>query len=155
MLRAAVAIAILSASIAVGYHFTARLSERVRIIGDFLTLFDTAASRMQYTRDELYSVFSDSFTGYVFDRERSFASQWAEMISAYRGVVNQEDYRILSDFADELGAGDLPSQLDRLSLYKSLLSERFEDAKKDRENKAKLYRTLPFSAGLTLVILLL
>ena len=155
MLRAAVAIAILAACVAVGFHLTSRLSERVRIISGFLTLLDTAASRMQYTCDDLCTVFSDSFTGYVFDRDRPFSAQWLEMIAAYRGVLNRNDIQVLSEFSDELGAGDLDAQLNHLSLYKTLLSERLSDARKEQENKAKLYRVLPFSVGLTFAILLL
>ena len=155
MLRAAVGLAILAACVLCGYHFTSKLSERPRIIQTFLTLFDTAASRMQYTHDDLYAVFSDNAFGYEFDRIRSFSSQWDEMLSGCRSVIRADDYQVLEEFANGLGTSDLESQLRHIAMYKTLLSERLEDAKKEQENKANLYRVLPFSLGLTIAILLL
>jgi stage III sporulation protein AB len=155
MLRAVAALAILCCAVAVGYHLTARLSERVRILGEFRILLDTAASRMRCTRGELSAIFSDNFADYAFSRERPFKEQWPQMVARFHTVLNKKDCQVLADFSNGMGAGDLESQLRHIDLYQELLNERLEDAKKDREDKAGLYRVLPFSLGLTLAILLL
>lgn len=155
MLNAFLALAIVGACGLIGYHFTSKLSLRQRILSSFIELLDCAASRMQYSNDDLSDVFSDSFTGYRFVKDQPFAEQWMDMIGRYKGVLNQSDADVLVSFSDGIGASDLDTQLRHIALYQSLLTERLEDAKKEQESKAALYRVLPFSIGLTLAILLL
>lgn len=155
MIRTVFAISILAACVLFGYHFASKLSERPRIISAYLSLLDAAASRMQYTHDDLSAVFSENFAGYSFRHDCAFSDQWMEMITRYNSVLKDDDFQVLAKFAQGLGASDLESQMKHISLYKTLLTERLEDAKREQENKANLYRILPFSVGLTLAILLL
>lgn len=155
MLRLALGLLIVAASILIGYSLSSRLSRRRTILSNYLALLDEAANRMNYTGESLAAVFAENFAGYAFDPARAFYPQWESMTERYRGVLKAEDLRVLLSFARELGQGDIPAELNRFRLYQGLLHERLDDARSACEKKGALYRILPFSIGLVITILLL
>ena len=155
MLRFACGLLITAVSILIGYYLTSRLSRRRAILDDYIALLEEAANRMSYTGEKLAAVFSDNFAGYVFDADRAFSPQWEEMADRFRDVLKADDLRALRAFAHEIGQGDVPSELNRIRLYQSILRERLDDARAACEKKGALYRILPFAIGLSITILLL
>ena len=146
---------IVAASLVVGYRLSSKLGRRKKLLSDFITMLDEADSRIRYTSESLASVFNNSFTGYSFSCEKPFFEQWTGMLEEYKGIMKDDDIDILKSFGKELGSSDIEAQQKHIALYKKMLSERFDSAREDYENKSRLYFLLPFCAGLALAVFLI
>lgn len=155
MLRLLLGLLIVAVSILIGFYLSSRLSRRRTVLTDYISLLDEAANRLSYTSDHLAAVFGENFAGFHFESSLAFAPQWEKMTEQFRDVLTDADRRVLCEFAEKLGEGDIPSQLNRIRLYQSLLKERLDEARECCEKKGALYRVLPFSIGLIITILLL
>ena len=146
---------IAAVSLYIGYCLSSRLSRRERLLDSFISLFGAASSRISCSGDNLASAFSPDFADFSFDSRMPFAPQWEELISSFADTLKPEDAEALTAFARGLGEGDAESQLRQIELYTRRLTDRRDSARRDRENKSRVYLALPFAAGLTLIILLL
>ena len=77
------------------------------------------------------------------------------MVVQNKSVLTDEDISVLTGFAQGIGVSDAANQSRHIGMYISLLDEQIGYAAKDIEEKSKLYRVLPLSAGLMLAILLI
>ena len=68
---------------------------------------------------------------------------------------NKTDAALLRDFGQGFGATDLEGQLAHCGLYERLAGERLKEARRERDVKSKLYRTLGVSGGIAAVLLFL
>lgn len=155
MLRLIGGLLIVGVSVWLGWYLSHRLTRRRQVLGAYIGLLQEAANRIGYTSQSLADVFCDNFAGFVFDPGAPFAPQWQRMIGAYCDILSREDQKVLSDFARALGHGDVSAELSRIRLYQTLLQERLDDAKDACQKKGAVYRVLPFSVGMVLILFLL
>ncbi len=155
MLKLALCMTIIGASVAIGISLSSKLSQRVEILSQYMKLLEEVSVRLRYTGDPLAVLFQDNFVGYTFLRERPFENQFQEMTRRFKDVLLPIDIRLLDDFARDLGAGDSESQLQHIRLYIKMLEERSKEAREDLKSKGKLYRVLPLSAGIAVAVLLI
>lgn len=69
--------------------------------------------------------------------------------------LTQEDRELLLGFGAGLGTTDVEGQVANCGQYRELLDQRLLEARKDSENKGRLYLTLGFSIGMAAALLLL
>lgn len=155
MLKLILGLFIVFSSALIGLHFSQRLTERKRILQEFSALLKKAEVMISYSAADLCKVFSDNFADYQFIYGEPFDAQWAELVNKYKSLLNDEDISVLTGFAQGIGATDTDNQSLHIGMYISLLDERIGSANRDIEEKSKLYRVLPLSAGLMLAILLI
>ena len=155
MLRIIPCVMIAAVSLYIGYSLSSRLSRRESLLESFISLFGAATARISCSGDDLASAFSPDFADISFDSGRPFAPQWEELISSFADTLKDEDTDALTAFARGLGEGDAESQLRHIELYNRRLTDCRDAARRDRENKSKVYLAMPFAVGLTLIILLL
>ena len=155
MLKLALCMTIIGASVAIGISLSSKLSQRVEILSQYMKLLEEVSVRLRYTGDPLAVLFQDNFVGYTFLRERPFENQFQEMTRRSKDVLLPIDIRLLDDFARDLGAGDSESQLQHIRLYIKMLEERSKEAREDLKSKGKLYRIIPLSAGIAVAVLLI
>ena len=137
-----------------GLCMSRRLSRRREVLEEFKKLFASAALEIAYTGKDLYKVFSDNFSGFVFSPELPFDVQWKKWINGTDGL-NDSDRELLIRFLDGLGLYDSISQQKHIGMYERLLDEHIKTAEKEMESKAKIYRALPSAAGLIIAIFII
>ena len=155
MLRLILCAVIVAASLFIGCFMSSRIRRRIRLLNDFLILFNSASLRIAYTGDNLASVFSENFAGFVFAPDEPFTEQWESMVGQYGDILNVDDKELLIRFTEGLGESDVESQQKHIGLYASLLRERLDSAQAETDKKAKVYRAVPFFIGLAAAILLI
>ncbi|NMA95966.1 MAG: stage III sporulation protein AB [Clostridiales bacterium] len=69
--------------------------------------------------------------------------------------INEEDREIIERFGSQLGLADIKVQRQLFELTQAQLYRQGERAEEDRIKYAKLYKSLGFLSGLTIVIILL
>ena len=146
---------VVGASTAVGAYLSTRLSERVRTLSSYILMLEKASTRLTYTSDHLASIFQDNFAGHHFCEEQAFAPQFQQMTRKYQEVLTAEDRRLLDDFSRDLGRSDADGELRHIRLYITLLQQQLEKANQDAEQKGRLVRILPLSAGIAVTILMI
>ena len=148
------ALTVVICGVLAGLHLSRRLSRRREILEEFKKLFSSASLEIAYTGRDLYTVFSDNFSGYRFDPEQPFDTQWREWIGGMDGICDG-DRQLLIRFLDGLGKSDAGSQQRHFVMYEKLLDGHIRTAEKEIESKAKVYRVLPAAAGLVLAIFII
>lgn len=148
-------VTVIGVSLGIGAHLASRLTERARILGSYVTLLEEAALRMSCTCDDLAMLFADNFAGFSFVSDRPFDEQFRAMTRLFRDRLNADDISVLDDFTVGLGYGDLNAQIKHLRLYVALLNERLDTARRDVQQKGRLYLVLPASVGVAAAILLI
>lgn len=151
MLKLILSLILIVSSLFIGQSMSSRLYRRREILMLFMDQIRTSAAKLAYAADTVYELF-DSFS---FDCNQPFLPQWENVLSVYKNALNQKDLALLRDFARGLGDSDTPSQLKYMNYYLTLLESRLNDAESDIRQKAKLYRILGFSAGVTLSLFLI
>ena len=147
-------IVVIAAS-AVGLSLSSRLTQREMTLRRFQMLLYHGEMKLRCGGETLSNAFSDNTFGIIFHERVSFTDQWRSFVSGYRNKITRGDADILYGFADGIGEGDLDAQLQRVELYRSLVDECIHDARDAFERKAKLYRTLSFSTGLVIALILI
>ncbi len=139
----------------IGQSFSSRLVLRKNTIEDFIIIFETALSKIEYTSSSLFEIFEDNGTNYKFNEEKAFLPQWNEMLDKYKFILKKEDIKLLKEFGTILGTSDVSSQMNHIKLYIKLLEEQRTAAQTEIDKKSKIYRVFGFSIGLTLSLMLI
>ena len=135
----------------IGQSMSSKLYRRRETISLFIRNLHTAITKLKYDNSTIYELFDD----FTFDRDQPFLPQWYDLLSGYKAVLRKKDIALLSEFAQSLGSSDRESQIKHLNLYITLLERQLQDAQNDIDKKARLYRVLGFSAGVTLSLMLI
>jgi len=69
--------------------------------------------------------------------------------------VKQEDAKLLDDFLNGLGGSDTTGQMSYCSMYLKRIFNNIENARKDSEEKYKLYGILGVLAGVSISIIII
>jgi len=155
MLRTFPAIVVVICAALIGMSLSSRILRREKILIQFSAMLRQAHTRLSYTGGTLSSAFNDNGFGFCFSDHESFNVQWRALVSGCQAELRRRDADILIAFANEIGEGDLNAQLSHIALYQKLTEERSLAAREEYDTKARLYRTLSFSAGLVIAMILI
>ncbi len=155
MLKSVLCITIIIASLAVGLYYSSRLSQRVSVLSDMISLLEEVNAKIKYTAAPLAELFENNFTGFRFEVNQPFERQFSELVHRYNDVLTTEDLRLLDELGRDLGTSDVDSQQRLIRLSITVLTQQRDQAQTEVTNKGKLYRILPLSAGIAAAILLL
>lgn len=139
----------------VGYSYSMKLQKRKKVLGSFVLELKKCSAQIRYSCRSLSSIFVDNFMNVVFTDEEPFEVQWNEMLKNYQKILDDEDVNILSEFAKILGTSDVTTEITNIDMYVEMLQLRIADADNNILLKGKLYKTLGFSLGLTIAILMI
>ena len=149
------ALALVFSSAFVGLHLSRRLSRRCELLREFVKLLTSSALRISYTGSDLAAVFSENFAGCAFSSDRPFCDQWTEWIQSMRDSLKADDLALLTQFAQGIGTSDTDAQQKHFRMYTELLEGQVEEAQKELEQKGRIYRILPLSAGVVLALFII
>ena len=148
-------IVILFCGAVIGIHLSQKLIRRRDILTQFDLLFHTALIRIEYNAGDLCEVFADNFAGFVFEHTIPFDIQWHRFIDGFTYVLTKEDIEMLRSFTKDLGAADVDSQRQHITLFGELLKEHISQAQDDIQKKAKMYRIIPLSVGMVISLMVI
>lgn len=133
---------------------------RVGRLESFLKFLNAAKSEIRYTASPVEQILFRQGGGLDFQpeclralEEGSYFQQAWETCAG-KGW-DKRDIPLLLEFGRGFGATDLEGQLAHCDLYLQLANDRLEEAKRERDVKSKLYRTLGISGGIAAVLLFL
>lgn len=148
-------IVILFCGAVIGIHLSQRLIRRRDVLTEFEVLFHRALIRIEYNAGDLCEVFSDNFAGFSFEHTIPFELQWNRFIDGFTFVLSKEDIGMLRSFTKDLGAADIDSQRQHITLFNELLKEHICEAQDDIQKKAKMYRIIPLSVGMVISLMVI
>lgn len=154
MLKLIFCIMIICTSTFVGFSFSHRLHSRKTVLEHFVKELNCCMTQMRYSSSSLAQIFSSSFGAFRFSDDRSFSSQFDEMLKSYDKVLTKEDMKILHSLSESIGTADIQCELSNINMHISMLQQNIKDAENNILLKSKLYKTLGLSFGLVLSILL-
>lgn len=76
-------------------------------------------------------------------------------VGVSKGVLTEEDTKILEDFFRNLGSLDAQGEYSRICVFQNLLNAQYKKAQEEASKKSRLIKTLGISAGLALGILII
>ena len=148
-------IVILFCGAVIGIHLSQKLIRRRDVLTEFEVLFHRALIRIEYNAGDLCEVFSDNFAGFEFEHNIPFELQWQRFIDSFSYVLSKDDVGLLRSFTKELGAADIDSQRQHITLFSELLKEHICEAQDDIQKKAKMYRIIPLSVGMVISLMVI
>ncbi len=144
-----------------GFYLSEKLRQRKIFLDSFcrfLTILDTS---IRYDGGEIITLIKKSAPAELkalFDFNNSdFRSVWLtfiENIPKSKGLKD-EDYRLIYDFGDKLGATDVEGQLNHIRLYSELFKNSLDNSLSEYKSKSKLYKLLGFFTGAVLSIMII
>lgn len=155
MLKILLCLVIVVSTSIVGFSYSHRLYKRQVVLRNFVLLLQKCSTMMRYSSQELSLIFSDNFMNYHFIDSMPFYDQWLEMLKNFTTILNSDDIKVLTNFAQELGATDTTGQLKNIELYTAILESHINDANVEIEKKSRVYKMSGFCVGLTISILLI
>ncbi len=148
-------IVILFCGAVIGIHLSQKLTRRRDVLTEFEVLFHRALIRIEYNAGDLCEVFSDNFAGFPFEHTIPFDIQWQRLIDSFSYVLSKDDVGMLRSFTKDLGAADVDSQRQHITLFGELLKEHICEAQDDIQKKAKMYRIIPLSVGMVISLMVI
>lgn len=148
-------IVILFCGAVIGIHLSQRLIRRRDVLTEFEVLFHRALIRIEYNAGDLCEVFSDNFAGFSFEHTIPFELQWNRFLDGFAFVLSKEDIGMLRSFTKDLGAADIDSQRQHITLFNELLKEHICEAQDDIQKKSKMYRIIPLSVGMVISLMVI
>lgn len=155
VIRLLLCILILFCSAVIGLHLSRRLTLRRELLMNFDKLLHRAMIGISYQAGDLCEVFSDNFDGFVFTHTMPFAVQWERFVRRFTAILRKEDIRMLTEFAQGLGASDTDAQRQHISLYIELLKEHIDASQEDIRLRSKMLRVVPLSIGIVIALMMI
>ncbi len=93
----------------------------------------------------------------LMEEGQPFPKAWEQSLcrEKRRSYLSGGDLRIIGMFSDVIGKSDRKSQMGGIELIEQLLNQAIEAAKRMRDEKGGLYRSLGILGGIGLAVLLL
>lgn len=126
---------------------------------DFLniTLCESFGKIASNSSEGVRSVFSYIMKRLSENRCIDMESCWAKAFKIYSNelYINDDDKKIIEDFAKNLGSGDRENEMNNIKAADMRLKIAEEDSHTEGEKNSKMYRGLGFLCGIFLVIILI
>lgn len=159
---------VLLSSAALGYLKYKKLTDRIAFLTEYMQFVNYLETEIRFSSDcvaelvESYkaqgclSFFLQKFMQCIKSKN-SLSFSWARAVHTTKDLLGlvTEDVEIIHNFGASLGTTDVAGQISHCELNKKLIKKQISLAQTDKEKKGKLYFTLYFFAGLSVVLLLL
>lgn len=160
MVKVLCVIGAMAAACLIGITESWRLKLRVKQLESILLFFQQMEEEIRYAANPILEIIAAhgedmAMLGICRQRMRegmTFPEAWQASIDAECGRLTKADRQYLAEFGSAFGGMDQAGQLSACQLTKERLNFQLAAAKKDVEQKAKLYRSLGMlgSAGILL-----
>lgn len=130
-----------------GFYKSNLLVKRTRKLNELCISLEKLCSLLKFGTNEL-----DSIIPKAFKDEMLYNSEKGLIFD--KSYLLKEDSEILERFIKDIGMGDLETELNRISLYKSLLEKQGSGAEEDYKRLFKLYNSVGVLSGLAICIFL-
>lgn len=164
-------ILVISICMVIGRTLAGGYIERVKNLQDFITALTLLRSKIGFGQEVLEVSFLDIgicckskvgkiFTDVALELKNSnipVSEIWSNILEENLVSLdfNFEDERILQDFGNLLGRGDIDEEIRNINLAVERLKTQLECATDDKNKYAKLYRTIGGIGGTALAIILI
>ena len=164
------AVLIFFTAAAAGAYFSGVYSSRCRILRCIDRMLGKISAMLRYSappvEDILSAVIREDFISelpFIINiREKTqtdtdFRRVWRECLDEWNSLshIGREEYEILCDLGNDLGASGLESQLENIAAQREHISDIITQAENDRRTKGKLCRSMGVLAGIGAVLVLL
>lgn len=155
----------------IGRTLAASYIERVKNIQEFITALTLLRSKIAFGQEVLEVSFLDismaigNKVGKIFNdvalelrsTNISVSEIWGNKVEEYFRELdfNFEDEKILQDFGNLIGKGDIDLEIKNINLTIERLKTQLEQATEDKNKYAKLYKTVGGIGGTALAIILI
>jgi stage III sporulation protein AB len=163
LLKIAGALLLIGAGFLAGYVESHKLVVRVEKLEAFLRFLSAAKTEIRFSSMPVESIVRRHGGGISFFSDIPDAASGENWAGAWNNAVEKRaldegffrrDVELLKGFGAGFGASDTDGQLSHCSLYADLTAAALNDAKEERNRKAKLYQMLGLFAGMAAAILL-
>lgn len=170
MLKLILCIIIVASCGGLGILKSLSFSDRLNDLADLKHMIRILQTEMNYKKDPLPNAFSRiskykntaamhllAACSENMKNNLDFRQCWENAItSTYNGTsLKDDDLRILKDMGLQLGKSDLQGQAAMFSLTNIKLDDQIAEAAEERKTKGKMYKSLGFSIGAVIAILLI
>ncbi|MDP4120042.1 MAG: stage III sporulation protein AB [Bacillota bacterium] len=151
----------------IGLLFSNRLIQREKFFLEYISFLTALQTQMKFSSAPLDRLFDSIQHGelltklienILFETNNTitFKDLWIKSISKIpvEYGLNAYDRKLLAEFGASLGTTDLEGQLSHITLHIELANLRLIEAKREKENKVKIYRMLGIFAGICIALLM-
>ncbi len=156
-------ILIVSSCFFIGFSKSKSLFRRKDFLESFILFINTLSTNFRYNGSDIFTLVSFSEKEGLFAEnsffncdEKPFEEVWENAVSGLPKsyCLKKSDTDLLNKFGMELGKSDVEGQLKHLELYKSLFTKQLSDAEEVIRQKSKLYKTMGFFVGISIVLVI-
>ena len=160
---------LIAAGTGMGWYMAACLRRRVIFLETCGRLLQALWQELSYTARPMTDLWrrlaqSEAFAAFSLVRDTAQGLAHTDFAAAFsaavekaqgEGLVSAESRGILQEFADGCGRTDLEGQQVHVAYYRNLLTAQEEEARRTYAEKGRVYRTLGFTAGVAVALLLI
>ncbi|MCL2089587.1 MAG: stage III sporulation protein AB [Oscillospiraceae bacterium] len=156
--------AIIAAGGFAGLYMSGSLSKRVSELELVLLLIERLKTSIRYSHTHTSVIVAEAASHIPLsflsdcrdnlDRQPGFPVAWRTALERYDGNLTAADIQAVGTIGGILGSCDAQGQTEALELTAERIGACLEDARKERDTKGKMYRSLGILAGVGLSIIL-
>lgn len=164
MFKLCLCVVVLLCSTLIGNWFASRLKNRRNSLLILIEVITRMKNHFAFSGFDIFRVVSESFKGFQifeafadYNNSEDFHLWWKTGILSLSSEsgLNQEDKRLLIRFSDSLGVTDVEGQISNCDFYIDVFTQRLKAADATEYKNARLYKTLGFSLGCILILVLM
>ena len=167
MIKIFLLISVFFISIMIGLMMAAKFRNREKELKEMKSAISIMKTKIQYTYEPIPQIFEDLShtdniaisnlfqTAKMKMKTESVEESWEKSINETPTSLKEEDKVVLKGLGKLLGKTDVEGQLSQITLTTQFLDTQIEKAEKEKEKNEKLYKTLGFVIGCTIVIILI
>ena len=143
-------ILIVITGISAGLNSSGKLKKRTRALEWYFLAINSIADKIGGTGAELYDIINT-----ICGSADYLVLKKPFEVVLKNTYLNSADRQAAEEFFAELGMGDSESQIKRCKIYANIFEQRLKAAKKEYEEKSKLYKMLGLFSGLSVAIVIM
>ena len=168
MIKLIGAIFLITAGAMTGIYRSCALTQRVRLLEEYITLINEIETQIRYSAQPLYQMLEsmsnkNSIGGFLHkllshaQADADFSQAWERAVDAIENNtgITKQDRAIIREFGAGLGKTDIDGQISHCKLCMTAAQNNLENARKEKETKTKLYRSLGVLGGTACALLIL
>ena len=157
---------ILFISMFIGISISKKYNYRVNQLIEMQRALNIFEEKIKFTYETIPDVFTDIAKsssleiGEIFEnaaqkmKVMTAGEAWEVALENSNTKFTKDDLEVLNGLAKTLGRTDLDGQVSEIRLTKKLIDTKIKEAENIRNKNAKLYKTLGWTSGLAIVIVL-
>ena len=168
MIKLIGAIFLITAGAMTGIYRSCALTQRVRLLEEYITLINEIETQIRYSAQPLYQMLENmkkknSIGGFLHNLlshaqdEDDFSQAWERAVDAIENNtgITKQDRVIIKEFGAGLGKTDIDGQIAHCNLCMASARNNLKKAREEKETKSKLYRSLGVLGGTACALLIL